>query len=59
MSKPKTAVVTYIFVLAFLELLYSLVTYMIDKSLDNWFVFQPIPLIMAVLITGLLVNKTD
>ena len=59
MSKPKTAVVTYIFVLAFLELLYSLLTYMVDKSLDNWFVFQPIPLIMAVLIAGLLVNKTD
>jgi hypothetical protein len=59
MSKPKTAAVTYIFVLAFLEGLYSLITYMLDKSFDNWFTFQPIPLLSAVLITGLLVNKTD
>ena len=59
MSKLKDAVLTYLFILAFLEGLYSLLTYILDKSFSNWFVFQPLPLLLAVLITGPLVNKND
>jgi hypothetical protein len=59
MSKPKTAAITYIFIFAFLEGLYSLLTYILDRSFDNWLIFQPIPLILAVFITSILVNKTD